>query len=179
VTFEAIMAPNIAIIIEAETDNKTRTLSDLKLVLKKAGGISSSSAFYFTRRGRVVWKPGKSPGPTLSDMVDESIEHEGVEDIDEHPDGESFVAWTEPSHLSAVTRSFADKFGLDVVESDIIQAPNPDTVVPIDSPSSADALGALLASFAEYTEVKAIYVNVRQGSVSDDDWEKVERHIDV
>lgn len=172
------MPPNIAIIAEADTDNKTRTLSDLKLVLKKAGGIPSSSAFYFTRRGRSIFKARSEPGPTLSDVLDESIEHEGVEDIDEHPDA-GFIVWTEPSRLSAVTRSIADKFDLDIVEWDIIQAPNADTIVPVDSVESAEALGTLLSGFAEYTEVKAIYVNVRQGSVSEEDWEKVERHIDV
>lgn len=172
------MAPNIAIIAEAETDNKTRTLSDLRHDLKKAGGLASSSAFYFTKRGRVIFKAKNDTGPTLSEILDESIEHEGVEDIDEHPDA-GFVVWTEPTHLSAVTRSLADKFDLDIVESDIIQAPNADTMVSIDSAQSAEALGALLAALAEYTEVKAMYVNVRQGAISDESWEKVERHINV
>lgn len=179
ITVEAIIPPNVAIIAEIETDNRIRTISDLKLVLKKTGGVASSSAFYFTKRGRAIFSANDgSSAPTLSELLEEAIEHEGVEDIEELSDAK-FLVWTEPAKLAAVTKSFAEKFSLNILDSDIVQAPNADTVVPIDSMETAQALDDLLAGFREYPEVKAIYANIRQGSVPDQTWEIIVKHIDT
>ncbi|CAH0049383.1 unnamed protein product [Clonostachys solani] len=176
-TLEALIAPNIAIIAEAETDNKIRTISDLKLVAKRCGAVASASAFYFTKRGRTIFK-AKEGGPTLSEVLEEAIEHEGVEDIEELPEG-GFVTWTEPAMLTSVTEAVSRKFGLELMESDIIWAPNEDTMVDMDSSATASNLSDLLSGFKVYPEVRAIYVNVRQGSLSDEDWEKVNGYLDI
>jgi len=176
-TFEVLMPPNIALIADIETDNKTRTLHDLKYVVKKAGGVVGATAFYFSKRGRAVFKP-KADGPTLSDVLDEFIEYEGAEDVEELPDG-GFLAWTQPASVAAVTDALSRKFGLEVLESDIMWVANEDTTVAVDSHSSAESLDALFSGLREYPEVKAVFANVRQGSISDDEWDRIERHIDV
>ncbi|GJN68752.1 hypothetical protein VFPFJ_05427 [Purpureocillium lilacinum] len=176
-TFEVLMPPNIALIADIETDNKTRTLHDLKYVVKKAGGVVGATAFYFSKRGRAVFKP-KADGPTLSDVLDEFIEYEGAEDVEELPDG-GFLAWTQPASVAAITDALSRKFGLEVLESDIMWVANEDTTVAVDSHSSAESLDALFSGLREYPEVKAVFANVRQGSISDDEWDRIERHIDV
>ncbi|KAJ4268457.1 hypothetical protein NW762_002520 [Fusarium torreyae] len=176
-SLEALMPPDIAMVIDAETDNKTRTLHDLRLVVKKAGGVVGSTTFYFTRRGRAVFK-AKEGGPTLSDVLDEAIEHEGLEDVEELPEGD-FLAWTQPTTLSAITEALSKKFELEVLDSDIVWAPNEDTKVSIDTPAQADSLDILFNGLKEYSEVKAIYANVRQGAVGDEEWDKVDRNLDV
>lgn len=176
-TMEILMPPNIALIADIETDNKTRTLHDVKYSVKKAGGVVGSTAFYFSRRGRAVFKDMEG-GPTLSDVLDEAIEHEGAEDVEEHSEG-GFVVWTEPTALAAITDAVAKKFELELLESDIVWAPKKDTMVEVDSESSASELGTLLAAIKECPDVKAIYVNTSQGSVGDDAWDQVERHIDL
>ncbi|KAJ6446337.1 hypothetical protein O9K51_01110 [Purpureocillium lavendulum] len=178
-TLEVLMPPNIALIADIETDNKTRTLHDLKYVVKKAGGVVGATAFYFAKRGRAVFKPkAATGGPTLTDVLDEFIEHDGAEDVEELPDG-GFLAWTQPASVSAVTEALAKKFELEVLESDIIWAANEDTRVAVDSRSSAESLDALFSGLREYPEVKAVFANIRQGSISDDEWDRIERHIDV
>lgn len=109
-------------------------------------------------------------------MLEEAIEHEGVEDVQELPDG-GFLVSTTPAQTIAITQTFATKFGLDILESDIIQAANEETVVAIDSPDSADGLANLLSAFAEFPEVKAIYANIQKGTISDDQWDKIDRHL--
>lgn len=176
-TFEALMPPNIALIADVETDNKIRTLHDLKYAVKKAGGVSGSTAFYFSRRGRSAFK-AKESGPVLSDMLDEAIEHDGVEDVEELPDG-TFVMWTEPSILMAATEAFSKKFELEIAEADIVWSANEDTKAALETDESAEGLDVLLAAIKEHPEVKGLYINVQQGSVSEEAWEKVERHVDV
>ncbi|UNI14425.1 hypothetical protein JDV02_001055 [Purpureocillium takamizusanense] len=180
-TLEVLMPPNIALIADIETDNKTRTLHDLKYVVKKAGGVVGGTAFYFSRRGRAVFKPkagGGGGGPTLSDVLDHFVEHEGAEDVEELPDG-GFLAWTQPASVAAITDAVSSKFGLEVLESDIIWAANEDTTVAVDSHRSAESLDALFAAMREFPEVKAVFANIRQGTISDEEWDRIERHIDV
>ncbi|KAK5990285.1 putative transcriptional regulatory protein C8D2.12c [Cladobotryum mycophilum] len=176
-TIEILMPPNIALVADIETDNKTRSLHDLKFVVKKAGGLVGSTTFYFSRRGRALFK-NKEGGPSLSEVLEEAIEHDGAEDVEESSDG-GLQVWTEPSKLMAITEAIAKRFEIEVLESDIIWAPNEDTKVDVDSFSDAEGLNTLLSGLREYTEVKAIYANIRQGTVTDDEWDKVERHIDV
>ncbi|RSL60585.1 hypothetical protein CEP51_013743 [Fusarium floridanum] len=176
-SLEVLMPPTIAMIIDAETDNKTRTLHDLRLVVKKAGGVVGSTTFYFTRRGRAVFKT-KEGGPSLSDVLDEAIEHDGLEDVEELPEGD-FLVWTQPNTLAAITEAVSKKFGLEVLDSDIVWAPNEDTMVSVDKSAEVESLDLLFNGLKEYPEVKAIYANVRQGSIEDEEWDRVERNLDV
>lgn len=176
-SLEVIMPPNIALIIDVETDSKIRSLQDLRLLVKKSGGVVGSTAFYFARRGKVVFKE-KEHGPTLSDMLEEAIENGGVEDVEELPDG-GFVTWTQPNVLTTITEALAKKFGLEVLDSDIVWAPNEDTKVDIDTPRSAEELEALFSGLKEFPEVKAIYANVRKGAITDEEWDKMEQNLDM
>ncbi|KAF7556081.1 hypothetical protein G7046_g6406 [Stylonectria norvegica] len=176
-SIEALMPPDIALVIDVETDNKIRSLHDLRQVMKKNGAVVGSTTFYFARRGRALFK-AKEGGPTLSDVLDEAIEHEGLEDVEELPDGE-FQAWTQPNVLMAITEALSKKFGLEVIESDIVWAANEDTKAAVDSSTVGDTLDGLLSGMTEYPEVKAIYANVRQGSISDEEWERIESNLDV
>ncbi|KAJ4170260.1 hypothetical protein NW754_006400 [Fusarium falciforme] len=176
-SLEVLMPPTIAMIIDAETDNKTRTLHDLRLVVKKAGGVVGSTTFYFTRRGRAVFKT-KEGGPSLSDVLDEAIEHDGLEDVEELPEGD-FLVWTQPNTLAAITEAVSKKFELEVLDSDIVWAPNEDTIVSVDKSAEVESLDLLFNGLKEYPEVKAIYANVRQGTIEDEEWDRVERNLDV
>lgn len=176
-TFEILLPPDIALIIDVETDSKTRSLQDLKLVAKKNSAVSGATAFYFTRRGKAVFE-AKEGGPTLSEVLDEAIEYDGLEDVEESPEGD-FIAWTQPSMLMSITEAFTAKFGLSVLESDIIWAPNEDTKAIVDSAEVAETLDALITGMKEYPEVKAIFANVRKGSIDEDAWDRIEKNLDL
>ncbi|OAA74116.1 DUF28 domain protein [Cordyceps fumosorosea ARSEF 2679] len=177
-TMEFLLPPDIALILDIETDSKQRTLQDLKLAVKKAGGITGSTAFNFARRGRAVFslKDGAA-GIALSDLLDEAIEHDGAQDVEEEEG--SYVLWTEPSVLVAIAKAFATKFDLELRAAEIVWAPNENTMVKLDSDDSAAALSSLLATLKEHAEVKAIFANTKQGRAGDEAWEAVERHLDV
>lgn len=176
ITVEALLPPNVAVLVECETDSRNRTVADLRNVIRDAGVLPSASAFYFTRRGRVVLRvPEGGPGP--AEMFEEAVE-QGVEDIEELPGGE-YLLWTEPAHTMPVTRAMSQKSGVEISESDIVSAPNEDTMVDLEGSSrTAETLEKLLGSLKEFNEVKAIYANVRQGSVSDEAWSRIEENLD-
>ncbi|KFA67480.1 hypothetical protein S40285_00232 [Stachybotrys chlorohalonatus IBT 40285] len=175
-TLEILMPPNIALIVDLETDNKTRTMSDVKVVVKKGGALVGSTAFYFSRRGRAVLQ-GKPDGPGLSDVMEEALEHEGIEDVEELPDG-GFLVWTEPARVSSVGQALSRKFGLDIAELNVVWSPNEDTMETLETAAAAESLSSMLANLKEFQEVKAIYANVREGGISDAEWASIEENLD-
>jgi transcriptional/translational regulatory protein YebC/TACO1 len=192
ITLEGMIPPSIAIVVEAETDNKTRTIGDLKHLLKKGGAVATPSTWYFERLGRTIVKmknDGPVPPSIHDDLVDESLNHEGIWDIsvegeagstEATTDSTTFSIWTQPANLSNITQAYLDKFNFEIVESDIVYKPDPDRVLELADMETAKSLGFILEGCAEYPEVKAIYVNVRRsGDLTDEVWEPIERNMHV
>lgn len=174
---EVLIPPDIALLVDVETDNKIRTLQEIRDAIKKNKGVVGSTAFYFAKRGRAVFK-SVADGPMLSDVLEEALSHEEVQDVEELPDG-SFSVWTEPTALMAITKALAAKLDIKVLESDLVWAPNEDTMTTIDSPEVAKDLGNLASALSEFSEVKAVYANARRGSLEDKQWSLIEENINA
>ena len=176
-TVEILMPPDMAFMVDVETDNKLRTLAELRNVVKKNGAVVGSTSFYFSKRGRAVFEPGDD-APSLSELLEGAVELDGIEDVEELPGG-SFVTWTGPTELMSITKALAKQFDLEVLESDLVWAPNEDTRVAVGSSEDVMRLDGLLSALGEFPEVKATYTNVRRGDISEDDWDRLEKNIDI
>lgn len=175
-TFEAMVQPSIALIVDIETESKLRALQDLNQMVKKAKGASSSSRFFFTRAGRVVFQKGAS-GLDVDQIMDEAIEA-GAEDLENDEDG-NIVVWTQPTGTMQVCQAIGSKYGLEILSSDIIWTANEDTKTKLDSSEELVKFTELLETLREYPEVQAIYSNVTKGSMSDAQWAKIEENLDT
>ncbi|KAL2752678.1 hypothetical protein ACRALDRAFT_2112624 [Sodiomyces alcalophilus JCM 7366] len=176
-TLEVIMPPGVALIVDVETDNRLRSLEDLKhLVKTHKGRVGSSAAFLFTRRGRVVFDASGDPSPSLDDVMEDAIEA-GAEDLDTDADG-NVVVWTQPNMTTAAMESLAPRFGGRVLSSEIVWDPNEETKVKVDAAGDAQTLGDLVAALQEYPEVQAVYANAAKGTISDEEWSWVENSLD-
>lgn len=176
VTFEAIIPPSVALIVETETDSRLRLLQDLNLIIKKGKGTPGTSKFFFSRLGRVVFEKNES-GIGAEQIMDEALEA-GAEDLEDDEEG-NIVVWTQPNHTSQVCRSVATAFGLKAISSDIIWSPNEDTKVSIDSSPQVADLADLLVKLQEHPDVQAVYSNVSRGTMSDDEWAALEENLDA
>ena len=52
---EGMLPGNVGVVVTSETDNKARTLTEVRHALKDAGGRDTSAAFLFEKKGRVVF----------------------------------------------------------------------------------------------------------------------------
>ncbi|CAO3620001.1 unnamed protein product [Cunninghamella blakesleeana] len=86
VLYECYGPGGIAIIVEAITDKKSRTVKEVKEVLNRVGGSVSSVGWLFEKKGKIVFTKGESEH-TLEQMMDEAIEA-GAEDIEENVEEE-------------------------------------------------------------------------------------------
>ncbi|AEO57847.1 hypothetical protein MYCTH_2304543 [Thermothelomyces thermophilus ATCC 42464] len=176
ITFEAMMPPSIALIVDLETESKLRALQDLNQMVKKAKGSPSSSKFFFSRLGRVVFEKSES-GPDVDQVMDDAIEA-GAEDLEHDADG-NIVVWTQPSDTMQVCKSVGSKFGLKILSSDIVWTANEDTKTKLDASDELVHFTELLEALREYPDVQAVYSNVTKGAMSDEQWAKIEENLDT
>jgi YebC/PmpR family DNA-binding regulatory protein len=107
VTFEAYGPGKIAIIIEGITDNKNRTLGEVKQILIKYNGKlagEGSVRWMFERKGAIIIDGSQKPKEELELIAIDA----GAEDILEHDDG--FIdIYTKPEDLEKVKKNLEEK----------------------------------------------------------------------
>ncbi|KAI1754340.1 duf28 domain-containing protein [Xylaria castorea] len=190
-TLEVMLAPSVAMVVDIETDNKLRSLNDLRPLVKKHGGTITPTAFLFTRQGRVVLSHKNDDSPNYGpNHVNETKENEtidfdevmmqaldaGAEDVEKDDEG-NVVLWTQPNMTQQVAQNLAKTLGLDVMSSDILWSCMSDKV-KVDDDARVNSLAKLLSALQEYPDVQAVYVNAERGDVSEEAWSAVEEALD-
>jgi transcriptional/translational regulatory protein YebC/TACO1 len=166
VTFEAILPPSIATIIECQTDNKLRTLSDMRLLVKNAGGTTSTVGFMFEKKGRIVLQ--KKDGVGLDEVLEPALEA-GVLDVLEDQQGR-IVLLTEPARTKSTGEALAQTLGMEIEESDIVFDPNEDTKVTLDDSAAAQELVDFFDRLQELPGLQAVHLNWSKGAIDDALW---------
>lgn len=103
IVYEGYGPGGIAIMIETATDNRNRTVADVRSTLSKHGGRlgeTGSVAFQFIQRGVVVVKPADFEQAEL-----DAIET-GAEDFEQ--DSDALLIYTKPTELELVRKNLVD-----------------------------------------------------------------------
>lgn len=123
IMYEGLGPGAIGVVVSALTDNKNRTVSELRQIFRNAGGElggAGSSLWQFNEFGGVLIKLAKTIKATkfgeedkeqpisYDDAFNELITIEGVEDIENLEDGEVRV-FTKMTNLASVTKEIKDK----------------------------------------------------------------------
>lgn len=169
VMLEAMLPGSVAAMIECQTDNKLRTLSDLRLIIKEAGGTVSTVGYMFEKKGRVIMQ--KKEGVGAEEVLEPAIEA-GVEDIEELDDGRVML-YTDPASTKTVAETIAKALDMEVEETEIIYDPNEDTKVALDDTAAAEALGNFVDKVQEVQGISGLYFNWAKGAVDEDVWEEL------
>ena len=127
VTVEAMIPPGVATIIHSETDSKARTLSDIRLAVKEAGGTVTPTTHLFDRAGKIVFEKPENIQET--EIFDRAIEA-GATDFELDEDG-NLVVSTESSKITSVASALSDLLGVKVKRSEIIWEPKEETMVEL------------------------------------------------
>jgi YebC/PmpR family DNA-binding regulatory protein len=108
VRYEGYGPAGVAVIVEALTDNRNRTASDIRAAFSKHGGAlgeTNSVAFGFTRLGVIRYKPDAA---TPEQILDAAIEA-GAENAESTPDGHEITTTT--TDLFTVRDALESRFG--------------------------------------------------------------------
>ncbi|MEO6109646.1 MAG: YebC/PmpR family DNA-binding transcriptional regulator [Candidatus Saccharimonadales bacterium] len=149
-TYEAMGPGGVGIIIEVATDNKNRTLPDVKNALTKNGGRmadAGSVTFQFTRKGVInVSAVGED---ALLSVLDA-----GAEDAVEE-DGEMIV-YTDQKDLGKVRAAIVDT-GLTVTGAELQYVPN--TSIAIEEKELAEKILKVLDALDDLDDVTQVHTN--------------------
>ena len=119
IRYEGYGVGGAALIIDCMTDNRTRTVADVRHALTKFGGnlgTDGSVAYQFKHCGQFIFAPG-----TSEDKVMEAALEAGAEDIVTHDDGAIEVI--SAPHDSADVKDALEKAGLKAEVAEVVMKP--------------------------------------------------------
>ena len=152
VTYEGYGAGGAAIYIESLTDNKNRTVADIRYIFSKAGGNMAESgcvAYLFDKKGYLVVEKSVVDEDTLMETALDA----GAEDVRE--DGENFEVITEPGDFEGV-RDAIEGAGIATIAAEITMLPQ--TVTPV-AGKEADQMVRLMETLEDCDDVQKVYTN--------------------
>jgi YebC/PmpR family DNA-binding regulatory protein len=151
-TYEAYAPGGVAIMIEALTNNRSRTAPDLRNILEKAGGNLAQSgavAFQFTKLGVITIK---ADAIGEDDLLEKALEA-GADDVKN--EGEVYEVLTQPTAFLKVKESLAAA-GVPIEASEITNLPN--NTVPLDAEAAAKLL-KLVDTLEDNDDVQSVSHN--------------------
>ena len=162
-TFEGYAPGGVAILIETLTDNKNRTVAELRMILNKKNGSmagAGSTAWMFTKKGLITIAKNKAKEDELMDIVLEA----GAEDL--NSDGDLYEITTEASKFEAVKAALdGKKIQPDTAEVTMI----PNSTVKVVGNDARQVL-ALMEALEDQEDVQAVYANF---DIPDEEMEKI------
>ncbi|MCI0431364.1 MAG: YebC/PmpR family DNA-binding transcriptional regulator [Rhodospirillales bacterium] len=155
--YEGYGPGGIAIIVEALTDNRNRTASELRAAFSKHGGSlgeSGSVAFMFDRIGRILYGPEVASADA---MLEAAIEV-GADNVESSDDGHEITC--RPDSFSEVRDGLEAKFG---PAREARLAWQPVTTVPVGQ-GTAESLLKLLDVLEDSDDVQTVSANFEIGA---------------
>jgi YebC/PmpR family DNA-binding regulatory protein len=158
IRYEGYGPNGVAIIVEAMTDNRNRTASNIRSTFSKRGGNlgeTGSVAFMFDRKGQVVY--AASAG-TEDEVMLAAIEA-GAEDVESDADGH--VVWCSDSDLGEVSAALEAALG-EAESARLVWRPQTTTELDLEA---AQSLMRLIEALEDDEDVQSVTANFE---VSDD-----------
>ncbi len=153
VRYEGYAPGGVAVIVEAMTDNRQRTVSDVRHAFGKFGGnlgTDGSVGFLFRRLGVASFAPGAD-----EDRITELALDAGADDVVVHPEDGSIEVLAVPEAFEALLAAFGAA-GLAPDESEITL--RADTTIAV-SGETAVAVARLLDRLEELDDVQTVHSN--------------------
>ncbi len=151
--FEGYAPGGVAVLVECLTDNRQRTISDVRHAFTKFGGnlgTDGSVAYLFNRIGVLSYEKGADEGR----VTDAAIEA-GADDVKLWPEDGQIDVITTPESFEAV-RDAMEKAGLKPDHAEVTMRAGLDVPVASDQ---VEAVQGLLARLDELDDVQNVYSN--------------------
>ncbi len=163
VTYEGYGPGGVAVFVEAATDNRNRTASEIRRIFSKHGGSLGESgcvAWMFKRKGYIVIE--KSKAPDEEELFDIAVDA-GAEDV--KIDESNFVILTAPEDLFNVVKALEEK-GIEITTKELGMIP--DTYVKLEG-KQAEQMLKLMEELEDHDDVQHVWANF---DISEEEIEK-------
>lgn len=153
VRYEGYGPGGIAIIVDCLSDNRNRTVAEVRHAFAKHGGnlgASGSVAYLFKLRGYLCFPPGSN-----EDRIMEVALDSGAEDVVNNDDG-SVDVFTSAENFSKVKQAM-EKAGLQAIDSDTSWMSTIDATVDAET---AEKIQTLIDALEDLDDVQNVYSNL-------------------
>ncbi|HEY6307185.1 MAG TPA: YebC/PmpR family DNA-binding transcriptional regulator [Candidatus Angelobacter sp.] len=152
ITFEGYGPGGVAMLVEVTTDNRNRTVSEIRHAFTKGGGNlgeAGSVAWMFHKKGTVVVPKTAAKEDDLMNIVLEN----GGEDLND--DGDNWEILTPPNAYEAVLEA-VKKSNIEVVHSALGMVPQ--NYIKLEGPAASQMI-RLLEAMEDQDDVQNVYSN--------------------
>ncbi len=153
-TYEGYGPGGVAVLIEALTDNKQRTVSEIRHIMTKHGGNLGEAgcvAWMFQKRGYILVEKSKVDEETLMSAALDA----GAEDMKNDPKEDNYEVVTAPEDLNKVKSAVEGaKIPVSLAETTMLSS----TYVPLDEKAGEQML-RLIEALEENEDVQNVYAN--------------------
>lgn len=152
ITYEGYGPGGVAIFLEILTDNRNRTVSELRHIFSKnSGNIGESGcvAWMFSRKGYLVVEKSKASEDDLLDIILEA----GAEDLRE--DGSNYEIFTPPDKYEAVVEALKNN-NIEIAASNLGQIPQ--NYIKLEG-KQAQQLLRLMEELEDHDDVQNVWAN--------------------
>ncbi|MDR2772019.1 MAG: YebC/PmpR family DNA-binding transcriptional regulator [Elusimicrobiota bacterium] len=165
-SYEGYGPSGVALIVEATTDNKNRTASEIRKIFSTYSGNLGESGcvgWMFDKKGYITIKKSDAKEDDLMDLVIEA----GSDDFKSEPDSDFYEIITAPSDIEKVKKTIKDK-NIPIASSEISMIPQ--TFIKVEGDNIKSML-KLMDALEEHDDVKNVYANF---DISQVDMEKMD-----
>lgn len=153
-TYEGYGPGGVALLIETLTDNKNRTVSEVRHILSKNNGNLGEAgcvAWMFEKRGYILVEKSKADEDALMSIALDS----GADDMKNDPKEDNYEIITSPEIVHEV-KAALEKQKIPIALEEITMLPK--TYVPLEG-SSADQMLRLIDALEDNDDVQNVYAN--------------------
>lgn len=152
ITYEGYGPGGVALLIESVTDNRNRTVAEIRHMFSKNGGNlgeAGSVGWLFEKKGYIVVEKTAKPEDELFEIAIEA----GADDLRE--DGDNFEIITSPENFEGV-QSAIKSAGIEPQMAEVSMVPQ--TYVKLEG-SSAQQMLRLMETIEDHDDVQKVYAN--------------------
>jgi len=152
ITYEGYGPSGVAVIVEVVTDNRNRTVSEIRHIFSKNGGNMGETgcvSWMFHKKGDIVIDATKADEETVMTVAIEA----GADDFQN--DGEAYEIYTAPENFDSVLEALKAK-GIETMSAEISMIPS--TQVKLEGKSAQQAI-KLMEVMEEHDDVQHVYAN--------------------
>jgi YebC/PmpR family DNA-binding regulatory protein len=152
VRYEGYGPGGTAVMVDCMTDNRNRTVSEVRHAFTKSGGnlgTDGSVAFMFDRIGMLTYPAGSD-----EDAIMEAALEAGAEDVEANDDGSIEVTTSYESFMEV--KDAMASAGLEPEHAEVIEKPTTETVV---SEEDAEKVMRLIDTLEDLDDVQDVHTN--------------------
>ena len=158
IRYEGYAPGGIAVIVECMTENKVRTVADVRHAFSKCGGnlgTDGSVSFMFKKTGVLSYSPGADENAITEAAIDA-----GADDIVVYPEDGAIDVLVSPENFQAV-KDAMEKGGFAPVQSAVTMRAENDIVV---TGETAEQVIKMLDMLEDLDDVQNVYSNADLGA---------------